>query len=121
MLREAHKRIADAPAQYVDHIYGEREAGGTSWLYLASAPFEEIGFPANVGETSYPMLTAPFLYSVPFVLTLAPTLLVGVAKAMRKSEEPHDGEASNPAAGNGSAPAGSTAESPAESGEEEAS
>jgi hypothetical protein len=36
------------------------------------------------------MLTAPFLYSVPFVLTLAPTLLVGVAKAMRKEEEPHN-------------------------------
>ncbi|HET7499324.1 MAG TPA: 4Fe-4S dicluster domain-containing protein [Candidatus Eisenbacteria bacterium] len=105
LLREAHKRIGNAPDQYVDHVYGEREAGGTSWLYLASVGFEEIGFPANVGESSYPMLTAPFLYSVPFVLTLAPTLLTSVARAVRKGEEPHDGEASNPAGGNGSAPA----------------
>jgi formate dehydrogenase iron-sulfur subunit len=104
LLREAHKRIGNAPDQYVDHVYGEREAGGTSWLYLASVPFEEIGFPTNVGESSYPMLTAPFLYSVPFVLTLAPTLLTSVARAVRKEEPTHEGEASNPAAGIGPAP-----------------
>lgn len=104
LLRDAHKRIGDAPEQYVDHVYGEREAGGTSWLYLASVPFEEIGFPANVGETSYPMLTAPFLYSVPFVLTLAPTLLVGVAKAMRHGDEGDGHETPNgTSAGNGAA------------------
>jgi Fe-S-cluster-containing dehydrogenase component len=87
LLREAHKRIADAPEQYVDHVYGEREAGGTSWLYLAGVPFEQLGFPAGVGETPYPDLTAPFLYSVPMVLTLAPTLMVGVARAMRGDGE----------------------------------
>jgi formate dehydrogenase iron-sulfur subunit len=83
LLRIAHKRIADAPDRYVDHIYGEREAGGTSWLYLAGVPFEELGFPTDVGETAYPTLTASFLYSVPMVLTLAPALMLGVAKATR--------------------------------------
>ena len=32
----------------MDHIYGEFEGGGTSWLYLSSRPFEDIagsGFP----------------------------------------------------------------------------
>ena len=33
------------PGRYVDHIYGEHEVGGTSWMYLASEPFENIGFP----------------------------------------------------------------------------
>lgn len=89
LLREAHKRIGNAPDQYVDHVYGEREAGGTSWLYLAGVPFDELGFP-RVGEESYPKLTAPFLYSVPMVLTLAPTLLVGVAKAMHSNDEDHE-------------------------------
>lgn len=81
LLRAAHKKIADSPDKYVDHIYGEREVGGTSWLYLAGVPFEELGFPTEVGETPYPELTASFLYSVPMVLTLAPALMLGVAKA----------------------------------------
>ncbi len=81
LLRTAHKRIADSPDKYIDHVYGEREVGGTSWLYLAGVPFEDLGFPADVGEKPYPELTASFLYSVPMVLTLAPALMLGVAKA----------------------------------------
>lgn len=47
LLEEAHRRIAARPGHYVDHIYGETEAGGTSWLYLASVPFEQLGFPST--------------------------------------------------------------------------
>jgi formate dehydrogenase iron-sulfur subunit len=90
LLRMAHKRIADDPDRYVDHIYGEREAGGTSWLYLAGVPFEELGFPTDVGETPYPNLTTSFLYSVPMVLTLAPTLMLGMARATHPEKEQND-------------------------------
>ena len=45
MLQEARNRISSHPDKYVDHIYGEKEAGGTSVLYLSSVPFEKIGFP----------------------------------------------------------------------------
>ncbi|MFV1958303.1 MAG: 4Fe-4S dicluster domain-containing protein, partial [Planctomycetota bacterium] len=34
VLAEAWRRIETSPARYVRHVYGEREAGGTSWLYL---------------------------------------------------------------------------------------
>jgi formate dehydrogenase iron-sulfur subunit len=44
LLVEAHQRIQDAPDKYVDHIYGEHEVGGTSWLYLSPIPFEKLGF-----------------------------------------------------------------------------
>jgi len=50
LLKEARARIEGSPGRYVDHIFGEKEAGGTSWLYLASVPFSEIGFPKNLGE-----------------------------------------------------------------------
>ena len=40
----------------MDHIYGEHEVGGTSWLYLASEPFETIGFP-KLGTKAPPRLT----------------------------------------------------------------
>lgn len=47
LLAEARRRIAAQPDRYVDHIYGEIEAGGTGWLYLASVPFEKLGFPSQ--------------------------------------------------------------------------
>jgi len=45
ILQEAQNRISSYPEKYVDHIYGENEAGGTSVLYLSSVPFEKLGFP----------------------------------------------------------------------------
>ncbi len=47
LLAEAKRRIAAAPDQYVDHVYGEKEAGGTGWLYLSSVPFKQLGFPTS--------------------------------------------------------------------------
>lgn len=49
LLRIAHERIAAHPGAYVDHVYGEAEGGGTSWLYLSARQFEELadaGLPA---------------------------------------------------------------------------
>ena len=37
------------PHKYVNHVYGEEEVGGTSWLYISPVPFDELGFP-EVGE-----------------------------------------------------------------------
>lgn len=47
LLAEAKRRIAAQPKRYLDHVYGETEAGGTGWLYLARMPFEELGFPST--------------------------------------------------------------------------
>ena len=56
LLDLARWRIKNNPGKYVDHIYGEHEVGGTSWLYLASEPFESIGFP-KLGTQAPPRLT----------------------------------------------------------------
>ena len=93
LLAEAHKRIAENPDMYVNHIYGETEAGGTSFLYLSPVPFEEIGFKTNIQKSSYPALTKSFLYSVPSVFVLVPSLLLGIheaAKSKNKKSENHD-------------------------------
>ncbi len=44
LLQAARKRIESNPGRYIDHIYGEREVGGTCWMYLSSQPFEKLGF-----------------------------------------------------------------------------
>jgi len=64
LLAEAKKRIAARPERYVDHVYGEKEAGGTSVLYLAGVPFASLGFP-DVGEKAFPSWTSAALKAVP--------------------------------------------------------
>lgn len=44
LLVEARNRMANFPDKYVDHIYGEKEVGGTAWMYLSPVPFTELGF-----------------------------------------------------------------------------
>jgi formate dehydrogenase iron-sulfur subunit len=93
LLTEAHKRIAENPDMYYNHIYGETEAGGTSFLYLSSVPFEELGFNTKIQKASYPALTKGFLYSVPSVFILVPSLLLGIHEATKSNQnktENHD-------------------------------
>jgi formate dehydrogenase iron-sulfur subunit len=42
LLAEARRRIREHPGRYVDHVYGETEAGGLAWLYLAAVPFADL-------------------------------------------------------------------------------
>jgi len=64
LITEAWARIGASPRKYVDHVYGEKEAGGTNTLYLASVPFEQLGLP-RVGYESYPARSVPALSAVP--------------------------------------------------------
>ena len=50
LLAAARDRIKMYPDRYVDHIYGEHEAGGTSWLYLAPVDFKHTELPELSAE-----------------------------------------------------------------------
>jgi formate dehydrogenase iron-sulfur subunit len=77
MLEEGRKRISKRPEKYVDHIYGEHEAGGTSVMYLSPVPFEKIGFP-DVGTASYPGRSSAALHSVPPAVLAVGATLAGI-------------------------------------------
>jgi formate dehydrogenase iron-sulfur subunit len=83
ILQEAHNRISSHPEKYVDHIYGEKEAGGTSVLYLSSVPFEKLGFP-DVGTTSYPALSRIALHAVPPAVMAVGALLGGAYAFLKR-------------------------------------
>jgi len=87
LITLAREKITHNPGKYVEHIYGEYEAGGTCWLYISPKPFEELGFRADVSATPYPELTKGFLSSVPLVLTIWPALLMGAYAFTRRREE----------------------------------
>ena len=91
LLEEARTRLAQNKGKYVDHIYGEHEAGGTNHLYLAALPFAKLGLPElgpeapaefseKIQHTIYKGFIAPVaLYSV---------LCAFAVKNMKKNQEP---------------------------------
>ena len=76
LIRYAHERIAEHPDRYIDHVYGETEGGGTSWLYLADRPFSELGFP-TLGPRSSAEVTEAIQHGI-FQGFAAPLALFGV-------------------------------------------
>ncbi|MDM8515740.1 4Fe-4S dicluster domain-containing protein [Desulfobacterales bacterium HSG16] len=87
LLKVARKRIEKHPDRYIDHIYGEKEMGGTSWLYLSDVPFADIGMREDLGVTSAPQLTAGALSGVPLVVGLWPVLLTGIYAMTKRKEK----------------------------------
>ena len=78
LVKLARQRIDNYPHRYIDHIYGEYEMGGTSWLYITGAPFETLGFRTDLGELPAPELTSGALGMVPMVIGVWPVLLGGI-------------------------------------------
>lgn len=86
LLKEAHRRIRENPDRYVDHVYGEVEAGGTSVLYLSAVPFETLGFKTKVRTDPYPALTWNVLHKLPNVVSVAGVGLVGIYWVIRRRQ-----------------------------------
>lgn len=74
LLAEARARIRNAPGKYVNHIYGEKEVGGTSKLYLSGVPFAQLGFPT--------LGTEPIGRYAGLAMDAVPPAIVGVAAVM---------------------------------------
>jgi formate dehydrogenase iron-sulfur subunit len=78
LINEAQQRIRDNPGQYVKHIYGLNEVGGTSVLLLSGVPFDQFGYSADVPTEPMPLLTSRVLSKVPDVVMLGGVLLGGI-------------------------------------------
>jgi formate dehydrogenase iron-sulfur subunit len=87
LLKIARHRIASFPDRYINHIYGEREMGGTNWLYISGVPFSRIGLREDLGVTSAPELTSGALAAVPVVVGLWPAFLLGMYAITKRKEK----------------------------------
>ncbi|MFH1060081.1 MAG: 4Fe-4S dicluster domain-containing protein [Pseudomonadota bacterium] len=76
LIKLARARMADNPGRYLPHIYGEHEAGGTSWLYISSEPFTRLGF-QKLPDQPMPQLTETIQHGV-FAYLWAPLALFGI-------------------------------------------
>lgn len=89
MLAEARRRIKDNPGQYIDHIYGEKEIGGTAKLYLAGVPFERLRL-EKLKEKPVPELTESIQHGV-FKYFLPPLGLFAVLGGLMAFFKPKEG------------------------------
>ncbi|MDP3104370.1 MAG: 4Fe-4S binding protein [Candidatus Methanoperedens sp.] len=92
LIKLAWTRIWGEPDKYIDHIYGEREAGGTGWLYISGVPFSKLDFQMDIGTTAYPELTKDFLSIVNLTLISWPAVFGGIYLMTKKEKKPHDEE-----------------------------
>lgn len=77
ILREARKRVVNDP-NYVPHIYGEREFGGASMLFISDVEFEKLGFVVPTTEEPLPEVSKAALDEAPMVVLVGGTMLAGL-------------------------------------------
>ncbi len=87
LLKIARQRIDRSPERYIDHIYGEQEMGGTSWLYLSPKPFHQIGMREDLGIQPAAAFTSGPLHAVPIVVGLWPVLLTGIYAISKRKDK----------------------------------
>ncbi len=87
LLAEAHDRIRQDPAKYVNHVFGESEVGGTSVLMLSAVPFSEFGFRTDLVHEPLPIFTFRVLSRIPDLVGLGSVLLGGIWWITHRREE----------------------------------
>ena len=63
LVAMAKDRLKKRPDRYLDHIYGDTEVGGTSWLYLTGRPVQEVGL-LKLPDTPPPQLTEAIQHGI---------------------------------------------------------
>lgn len=64
MIAEAKRRIEREPDRYVDHVYGEHEAGGASYLVLAGVEHRKLALPV-LGPEVRSSISDPIMKGLP--------------------------------------------------------
>jgi formate dehydrogenase iron-sulfur subunit len=86
LLQLARSRIKTHPNRYVDHIYGEKEVGGTSMLYISNAPFDQLGFP-ELGPEPVPRYAEVAMAAVPPTVVAVSAAMAGIYWIIRRRDK----------------------------------
>ena len=91
VLAMAKDRLKRRPDRYLNHVYGETEVGGTSWLYLTGRPVTEIGL-LDLPETPPPQRTEAIQHGI-FRYGVIPIAFYGLLSALmwRNRQKPPSG------------------------------
>jgi len=87
LIAEARNRIQENPSNYVNHIYGLEEVGGTSVLLLSSVPFEQFGYRHDLPRDPLPNRTFAVQSRIPDFVPIWASLLGGIYWITHRREE----------------------------------
>ncbi len=115
LLQEARRRLALRPGQvyryprgdvrnpsshhekpapaYRDHIWGEKEAGGTNVLHISSIPFDRLGMPP-LPERSYASISETVQHTLYSYMALPAVMLGGLTWLVKRNtdDDEHGGD-----------------------------
>ena len=77
LLKEARAKLQAQPNLYLNHIWGEKECGGTSVIYISDVELSKLGWP-KTNAASIPSLTEPLVHATPFIGLTVAAGLVGI-------------------------------------------
>jgi formate dehydrogenase iron-sulfur subunit len=63
LVAMAKERLKQRPDRYLNHLYGESEVGGTSWLYLTGRPVQDVGL-LNLPDVPPPRRTEAIQHGI---------------------------------------------------------
>jgi formate dehydrogenase iron-sulfur subunit len=92
MLDTARTRLKNS-TQYVQHVYGEKEAGGTSMLYISAVSQKALGFP-ELSDVALPSIDWPYMLAVPGVIAVMVTLSTAIYLRTHRNDNHNDAHSS---------------------------
>ena len=93
LLAEAHRRISAEPEKYVQKVWGEKEVGGTSVLYISDVDLNLTDLEVGItSEEPMPHRTTKILHKMPTVFVGMAALMGGVHWVIRRRQELMKGE-----------------------------
>lgn len=99
LLQIARQRLKDNAQKYIQKIWGEKEIGGTSVLYISDIDLSLLAYGKKLGEKPLPHNVEPAMMSVPFVFIGVGALMTGLHlftqrknKIARMKREQEEGE-----------------------------
>ena len=90
LIELAHEKIRSNPDKYVNHVYGETELGGTSWMFISCEPFEDIKFP-KLQEASVVTLPESIQHGI-FKYFIPPAMFYGLLGMVMHLSKPKKDE-----------------------------
>ncbi len=96
LLAEAHRRIAEKPALYINKVWGETEAHGSSVLYVSNVDLSFLTDGHAIPSDPLPEKTAAAMAAVPYAFCGVLAIMGGVnwviARRIKLQKENSDGQ-----------------------------
>jgi Fe-S-cluster-containing dehydrogenase component len=92
-VRKPYSHHEKAVPTYQQHIWGEKEAGGTNVMHVSAIPFDKLGMPP-LGERSYASISETVQHTLYSYMALPAVALAGLVHVVRRNADDDEGDES---------------------------